>query len=586
MIGFSKFGIIEKQFKKVFIMKKNTTIFLLSSVIAFCGCNKEVSTHFNPDDYPVFSAGMEVLSTKTELGENNSVVWNAGDEVAVFNKNTQLLKYRAQSSGAETVLEAADAQGESGEALSARVAFYPYSASALCIENEGTFTVVTTVPEIQTYKSGSFGLGAAPMMAISSTESFAFKNVFGCLKLQFTGSGSVKSIAVTGNNGEALAGTVSVSMAAEGEPTFDLQNSSTTVTLDCGEGVALSNVPTPFYISLPARDYTKGITINVTMADESEIPAISTGASLKVGRSAICPMAACKLVSVNMEEMSKTNFKIEFCNSCLAYMRESYADPIYDAGTSNKQASGIEVPKGSETIVGKDGEGNDITQLFSIYGSTRYYAHTSEFYGTMGNHSPKKLIDGNTTTGWSSLRIQGNVIYGTLVQPQADCKESGFDDYDYTYHEFHSFGGRRRQTAIVVNLGESCNVASIGLINYNRTGGDGKDYGHIKSVEYYVSDDDTFKFTPAYGSGRKDYDYSNYANPNENRWTLVGKNTDLPVSKNEIQWVDVPYSLIASGKAKGRFLKIVFPERRAVGNDGATAYSAMELYVKKATNLD
>jgi hypothetical protein len=553
-------------------MKKNTTIFLLSSVIAFCGCNKEVSNHFNPDDYPVFSAGMEVLifsagmevlSTRTELGESNTVVWNAGDEVAVFNKNTQLLKYRAQSSGAETVLEAAGAQGESGEALSARVAFYPYSASTTCIENAGTFTVVTSLPATQTYKPGSFGPGAAPMMAVSSTESFAFKNVFGCLKLQFTGSGKVTSIAVTGNDGETLAGNVTVSMPADGEPTFNFTTSSTTVTLDCGEGVALSNVPTPFYISLPARDYTKGITINVTMADGSEIPAISTGASLTVGRSAICPMAACKLVGIEIAQMTESKFNIKFCNSCYAYNTINVA---------NGNNSGVERKKGEE---------NDYSKKYSLYGSTREYTHSNEFYEGMGGYSPKLLLRG-TGSGWTSLHGSG----GTLVQPSADCKESGFDDYDYTYKDFHSFGGRRRQVALVVDLGESCNVASIGLVNWTRNASsDGRPLGHLKGVEFYVSDDAEFTFTPAYGAYRNDYDYENYANPSENSWTLIAKEDNMPVSTgpDDTEWVNVPYSVLVSGKAKGRFLKIRFLTN--TGLDGATGYSARELYVKKATNL-
>ena len=572
MIGFSKFGIIEKQFKKVFIMKKNTTIFLLSSVIAFCGCNKEVSTHFNPDDYPVFSAGMEVLSTKTELGESNTVVWNAGDEVAVFNKNTQLLKYRAQSAGAETVLEAAGAQGESGNALSARVAFYPYSASTTCIENEGTFTVVTSLPATQTYKSGSFGPGAAPMMAVSSTESFAFKNVFGCLKLQFTGSGKVQSIAVTGNNGEALAGNVTVSMPADGEPTFNFTTSSTTVTLDCGEGVALSNVPTPFYISLPARDYTKGITINVTMADGSEIPAISTGASLTVGRSAICPMAACKLVSVNMENMSKANFKIKFCNSCYAYNSSNVT--AGDGGTVKAQGDAS----------------SDYSKKYSLYGDTRYYEHPDAFYSAMGQYSPKLLIDGKNDTGWTSFHGAN----GTLCQNTDTKAETKFDDYDYALSalsdQFHAFGGRRVRVSIVIDMNEICNVASLGLVNFNRIASDGKTVvAHLKGVEFYVSNDEEFKFTPAYGKDRPaaEYDYDNYANPNENNWTLIAKSADLgfSTSKDDVKWVDVPYALLTSGKAKGRFLKIVFPES-AAKYDGRTGFSAKELYVKKATNLD
>ncbi|MGN1221073.1 MAG: hypothetical protein ACI4TU_09045, partial [Candidatus Cryptobacteroides sp.] len=377
-----------------------------------------------------------------------------------------------------------------------------------------------------------------------------FKNVFGCLKLQFTGSGKVRSITVKGNNDEPLAGNVVVSMTADGTPVYNFTDgSTTTVTLDCPDGVALSETPTPFYISLPGREYSKGISVTVTMVDSETIPSISTGASITVGRSAICPMASCKLVGIETAQMTESNFAIKFCNSCYAYTV---------CNTDN--TSGTEA----------DGEN----------GKIRKYDHTN-IWGQFGQFSPKLLFRG-TSSGWTSL----HGIKATLCQPNADCKESGFDDYDYDFKDYHSFGGRRRQVAIVVDLKEVCNVASIGLVNWNRTGADGNPKGHLKGVEFYVSNDAEFKFTPAYGAYRKDYDYSNYANPNENNWTLIAKEDNLPVSTSvdDTEWVDVPYALLASGKAKGRFLKIRFLTN--TGIDGATGYSARELYVKKATNLD
>ena len=556
---------------------KKCTIILLTSVLAFAGCNKENTVPNVSHKYPVFSCEMEEV-TKTGLGADNTVLWTADDRVAVFNETTGLQQYKANAGGSSTTELTAVGEPATGTDINAKVAFYPYSSEASCSESESTFTVSTSVPAEQVYKTGSFGEGAAPMMAVISPDAedqnkFNFRNVFGCLKLQFTGAGSVKSITVQGNNNEALAGNIAVSMKADGIPTYKFaENPSTSVTLNCGDGVALSETVTPFYISLPCGEYSKGIKLTVTMADETS-RVIATGGKLVVGRSAIQPMDACKLVNVEPEQLDQTKFKIEFCNSCLAYLNECYAHPVYDVNSSNKQESGVEVPID---------EG-----AYAKYGSTRKYNHTPAFYGTMGNHSPKNLINGSTSDDklWSSLRTHNGVIYGTLCQ-DSNCKETGFDDYDYTYPDFHSFGGRRRQTAIVVDMKEAYNVASIGLFNFNRTGGDGVDYGHIQSVEFYVSNDAEFKFTPAFGSNRKDYDYSNYANPNENNWTLIGKNTNLPVSKSEIQWVDVPYSLIVSGNAKGRFLKIVFLANRTVGNDGAAAYSARELYVKKATNLD
>lgn len=537
-------------------MKKYSIVFI-SAVLAFAGCNKDNTLQSISEQYPVFSSVMEDLGTKTELGEDRSVVWNENDLVAVFNKTTGLLQYKAKTGGSsETELEAVGGTG-SGAAISANVAFYPYSESMNCSENAGTFSITTSLAATQTYKSASFGVGAAPMMAVSSTENFSFKNVFGCLKLQFTGSGKVKSITVKGNNGETLAGDVVVSMTADGNPVYNFtDNLSATVTLDCGVGVALSDTPTPFYISLPGREYSKGISVNVTMVDGTIIPEISTPSSIVVGRSAIRPMAACKLVGITSAQMDQTKFKIKFCNSCYAY-----------TACNTAQTSGTEA----------DGE----------FGKIRTYDHTN-IWGQLGSFSPKLLIDGKNDTGWTSLH--GNL--GTLCQNTETKAETKFDDYDYSFsklsEQFHAFGGRRVQVSIVIDMNEVCDVASIGLVNFNRIAGDGKTVvAHLKSVEFYVSNDAEFTFTPAYGKDRSDYDYSNYANPNENNWTLIAKSSDIGFStdKDNIKWVDVPYSLLASGKAKGRFLKIRFPES-AGKYDGRTGFSAKELYVKKATNLD
>lgn len=531
---------------------------MLSAVLAIGACSKENTDKDISEMYPVFSTKIENIETRTTLGTDHSVLWAKDDYVAVFNEKTTLLKYKAREGGSsETHLEAVSSVGGEGSALSANVAFYPYSDAVTCTEKtSGTFTISTSLGASQTYSPESFGVNASPMIAVTagaSVPTFNFKNVFGLLKLQFTGNQTIKRISVKGNNGEPMAGSLSVSMKAGGDPTYVFgSDASLSVSLDCGNGVTLNgSTPTPFYISVPCREYSKGITVSVEVADASvTIPDISTTGAVTVGRSAIQPMTPCKIVGVNTDVMTKSDFQIKFCNSCYAYK------------VSNTEASGIEA----------DGE----------FGKIRKYKHSDEWYASMGSYSPKLLLRG-TDKGWTSLH--GNT--GTLCQPDAATKaESGFDDYDYDFKDYHSFGGRRRQVAIVVDMKEVCNVASVGLVNWNRTGADGKPKGHLKGVEFYVSNDAEFTFTPAKGSYRKDYDYSNYANPNENNWTLIAKNANLPVSvdQNEVQWVDVPYSLLVSGKAKGRFLKIRFLEN--TGIDGATGYSARELYVKKATNLD
>ena len=566
------------------------SILLISAVLALAGCKKDNAPEENlSDKYPVFSTSMEDI-TKTELGAGNTVVWKLTDRVGVFLAGgTKLLEYKPNTEGEVCTELIPVSETNTESSVSSNVAFYPYSSSLSCTETTGveegaasTFTVKTSVPQTQTYKAGSFGADASPMMAVSASGDnvFKFKNVFGCLKLQFTGSGTVKTITVKGNNTEnpeVLAGDISVSMTQNGRPTFIFDGTTyTSVTLDCGAGVTLSDTPTPFYISLPVVEFTKGITVSVEM-DGADTPySIATGGSLPIERSAIQPMTTCKLVALTTEEVSKP-FTVKFCNSCYAYIRSNIT-----VNTS-----------GREIGVGVDG--SEYSKNYSLYGPTRYYEHGNadpyNFWGGMGSYSPKNLVDGNYATGWTSLHGSS----GTLCQSTDKGTETKFDDYDYSWSklesQFHAFGGRRVQVTIVVDLKESCNIASVGLVNWDPSLKDGR----IQSVEFYVSDDADFDFTPAYGAGKysdtvistSTYEFSEYGNPSKNNWTLIAKTNNLGVStsndKDGVRWVNVPYAMISSGKSKGRLLKIRFLE--TIDKENRTGYSATELCVKKATNL-
>ncbi len=101
-----------------------------------------------------------------------------------------------------------------------------------------------------------------------------------------------------------------------------------------------------------------------------------------------------------------------------------------------------------------------------------------------------------------------------------------------------------------------------------------------KSVEFYVSDDAEFKFTPA--KGIEAYDFSEYGNPSQNNWTKIAANENLAKGQS-IQWCAVSEDQLLNHGSKGRFLKI-----RLLGTyDGSiTLYSLSEIYVKELTKIN
>lgn len=122
------------------------------------------------------------------------------------------------------------------------IAVYPFNEDLTVTSGDNGNYIIEGIsfPSEQKYIAGSFSDEAFPMTAIceQSNKSLSFKNIGGVLKLSLTGSYSVSQITLTGNSGEPLSG-------------------SATVTLD-------PDTATNFYISIPPTDFEGGFTVTVT----------------------------------------------------------------------------------------------------------------------------------------------------------------------------------------------------------------------------------------------------------------------------------------------------------------------------------
>lgn len=148
-------------------------------------------------------------------------------------------------------------------------AIYP-ATDGNTITGEGTAQF--TLPATQSYVENSFAKGAMPMMAVSENQTLAFKNVLGgiCFPLKANVGAvlTVNRIELTTNGDEALWGTCTTTMGNDGNPlstevTNDDATAKKTITLDCGDGVALGAVAKDFIIMVPVGALTSGFTLNV-----------------------------------------------------------------------------------------------------------------------------------------------------------------------------------------------------------------------------------------------------------------------------------------------------------------------------------
>lgn len=148
-------------------------------------------------------------STRTELTTGNAVYWEANDTISLFDPNGDNNRFYTTESGPSVTFT-----GEATPAEGTYYALYPYDTNA---QIKGT-TITTTLPAEQMARAGSFAQGLNPSVATAdATNNLCFKNV--CALVKFT---LVENITTTitkatlcGNNGEALAGTLTIDASQE-----------------------------------------------------------------------------------------------------------------------------------------------------------------------------------------------------------------------------------------------------------------------------------------------------------------------------------------------------------------------------------
>ncbi len=196
-------------------------------------------------------------STRTVLGgeRGTAVFWSAGDRIGVWgdaSEQNRCFVIDDRSAGTPS----ADFTGEKFSSTT-YYACYPYQETAVA---DGSGSVTLTLPSVQSFGgSGTFSAETSPMVARSSTlELLPFRSVCGVVRLQLTGTASIRSIRMETLGGEALCGEVRLSYDASGD-TWTLQRLGTesSLTLDCpDEGVALSpDTPTQFCLVVPPGEY-------------------------------------------------------------------------------------------------------------------------------------------------------------------------------------------------------------------------------------------------------------------------------------------------------------------------------------------
>jgi hypothetical protein len=250
----------------------------------------------------VFYASLESYEpdTKVYLDENIKILWDAEDQISIFNKTSHNQQFKflgetGENSG--TFKKLADGDGPE-EPLSYICAVYPYLKDTK-INKEGVLTL--TLPAEQAYRDGSFGIGANTMVSATEDNLLKFKNVGGYLVLKFYGEGvAVKSVKLEGNNGELLSGKAKTTPAVGAVPSIEMERTAgTSITLNCETPVELGakkEDAVQFWMVVPPTNFSKGFKLTVTDSEGNEFVK-ETSANLTVARNGVLRIAAIRAMT-------------------------------------------------------------------------------------------------------------------------------------------------------------------------------------------------------------------------------------------------------------------------------------------------
>lgn len=289
---------------------KAKSISIALAALLFGGCMQEEMSPSISSEGRHFTASLEETETRTYVEDGVFLRWTKGDQISLFEGSTLNSKYQfdGQTGDNSGTFSKISSSFGTGNGMNRHYAVYPYD-SGMKISEGGVISV--TMPAEQSYAENSFGQGANTMVAVTKDidDTFLkFRNVCGYLKFKLYGEDvTVKSITLSGNSNEKIAGSATIVPSYTGAPAVTMTDEATeTITLDCGNGVKLGSTEetaTAFWVAVPPTTFETGFEIIVTDIDGGTFVK-STSKEIAVNRKFIKPMTACEV------EIDKTVAKI------------------------------------------------------------------------------------------------------------------------------------------------------------------------------------------------------------------------------------------------------------------------------------
>ena len=283
-------------------------------LLASCSQFESKEDYHNHSISPIFA---EIEGeTRTGIGEkgNNGykVVWNEGDRIIVSTGTSSKSQMTYITHDKETA-SASFYPEDSGKALDfsgGAIAGYPVENMYLGAPDNDK-EVYFTIPSVQNYVKDSFDSEAMPMISeIANEPSLKFHNAAGVIKLMVsTELSDIKVSSISIITSGIISGECGYIPASKDMFFDDSMLSSNEVTLDCQDGVEISETSTAFHIVVPHQTYGDMAIKILTTEGLQQTFSLKDGKEIEVGRSTIAAIPL-KLTTLSQEGKPQISAKV------------------------------------------------------------------------------------------------------------------------------------------------------------------------------------------------------------------------------------------------------------------------------------
>ena len=217
----------------------------------------------------------ETKSMLSSNGNNPDVLWTSGDQISVLQFQGDEYVNIPFTTTADKKTSASFTEDETGsydrEQTSVSYAVYPYSSDTKISVVDETVTITTEIPTTQFITENTFAEEANIAVGKVEGGNVNFKNACAYLRFQASNGGRVKSLTISGKNGEYIAGKVNITFDGDGNPVAKAIEgvSSKTVTLTCPEGTDAFAAGKPYYVAVIPDVFENGVVLTVETVNDN-----------------------------------------------------------------------------------------------------------------------------------------------------------------------------------------------------------------------------------------------------------------------------------------------------------------------------